>query len=85
MAFLMKCGHVSNATSNGKPCCVICAPDAKAFEIEKECNGTDGLDGRMAKCDYCGNKIPSEWGLPFFEHRPKYETDSYYCGCGGWD
>lgn len=85
MAFLMKCGHVANATSDGKPCCVICTPDTKAHEIDRECKGSDGLDGRMANCDYCGRKVPSEWELPFFEYRPKYEFDSYYCGCMGWD
>ena len=86
MAHLMKCGHVANATCEHKPCCVICAPDTKAFEIEKECRGTDGLDGRMARCTYgCGSEITSEWELPFFAYRPHMKTDEYYCGCMGWD
>lgn len=27
----------------------------------------------------------SDPSLPFFEARPDKETDSYYCGCWGWD
>ena len=83
--YLMKCGHVANAACNGKPCCVICAPDTKAHEIDKECTGSDGLDGRMAKCSYCDTSIPSKWALPFFEYRPTMDTDKFYCGCFGWD
>ena len=28
----MKCGHVANATCNGKPCCIIC----DCFEVATE-------------------------------------------------
>ncbi|MCQ2270956.1 MAG: hypothetical protein MJZ52_07005 [Bacteroidales bacterium] len=84
--YLMKCGHVANATTNtGKPCCVICAPDVNSMAIEKECEGTDGLEGRIAKCSYCSKETTSRWSLPFFNYRPTKNNDEYYCGCGGWD
>lgn len=53
------------------------------------------LTGRIAKCsERSGGKlrqhpdgapVPSVMTLPFFRHRPDAETDSYYCGCWGWD
>ena len=84
---LMKCGHVANATdANGNPCCAICAGiDNRAFEIAREVKGTDGLEGRKAKCPYCGKTVDSKWELPFFEYCPDVDRDSYYCGCWGWD
>ncbi len=81
---LMKCGHAANVTSNGKPACAICFCTEIA---EKQPN----LEGRKAKCCYCG-KIANSNGegsgykeLPFFEYKPNEEYDSYYCGCKGWD
>lgn len=74
----MKCGHVANATCNGKPCCIIC----DCFEVATE---KPNLDGRMAKCAECNNTTPSKETLPFFQHRPDKEFDEYYCGCWGWD
>src|SRR4029077_7656227 len=50
-----------------------------------------GLAGRQAKCTYCGALAASDGeqgkycDLPFFQHRPERERDSYYCGCRGWD
>lgn len=86
MAYLMKCGHVANASCDDKPCCVICAPDTKAHEIDRECKGTDGLEGRIATCVYgCGSQTPSNWELPFFKYRQSMKNDEYYCGCMGWD
>lgn len=88
--YLMKCGHVSNAQlvkENGEriPSCVICA----CSEIEKKCEGKEGLEGRKAICSqhkYTVNKpVDSHWGLPFFEYRPDKDYDLYYCGCWGWD
>lgn len=80
---MMKCGHAANAESNGKPCCAICAGfNANAFVIAEEINN---LEGRFAKCSYCGNKVPSNNNLIFFKYQPDQEFDSYYCGCGGWD
>ncbi len=99
MAYLMKCGHVASGHTydkdgNSKPICAICAGVTSDAEIvERECKGTDGLEGRKAKCLYsspkrgytCKGIIPSEWELPFFEYCPDEEYDSYYCGCWGWD
>lgn len=79
---MMKCGHASNATKNGKPCCVICiglTPDA---EIVAD---TPDLTGRIARCSYCKKEAPSSLGLAFFLHLPDREYDDYYCGCCGWD
>ena len=28
---------------------------------------------------------PSSPKLPFFEHKPTEQYDSYFCGCMGWD
>lgn len=79
---MMKCGHAANATSDGKPCCVICAPDPKAFEIDEHAS-QNALIGRKAMCTYCGKTVPSNTNLPFFS-RGKGEFDRYYCGCRGW-
>lgn len=86
MAYLMKCGHSANAQdSQGNPVCVICVGvDPGATEVEKEAFGTEGLEGREAKCS-CGNHGPSKWELPFFEYQPEASFDKYYCGCRGWD
>lgn len=83
MAVLMKCGHSSNATRDGKPCCVICAgiiPGAyEIAEIQPD------LTGRKAKCASCGKTKDSSINLPFFEYRPNCEFDDFYDGCRGWD
>lgn len=79
--YKMKCDHASNSTSDGKPWCIIC----NCGIVEKEMRENEGLENRFAKCSYCGSKTPSNWFLPFFEYRRDRETDSYYCGCGGWD
>ena len=47
--------------------------------------GTEGLEGRKAKCPECGKVESSHWGLPFFQYRPEEEFDQYYCGCRGWE
>lgn len=88
MATLMKCGHVAQAKDGkGNPCCAICAginPDGMI--VDRECSGTDGLEGRTARCGYGAHAdVPSKWELPFFEYRPDKPFDSYYCGCKGWD
>lgn len=79
---MMMCGHAANATHAGKPCCVICAPDHKAYEIDPQ---PPELKDRKATCPYCKTEVPSTTGLAFFEHRPDKPTDSYYCGCRGFD
>jgi len=44
------------------------------------------LAGRKASCGLgCGHERPSSLDLAFFEYRPAKATDSYYCGCRGWD
>lgn len=87
MKYLMKCGHVANAIdADGKPICAICAPDEKGMTIERIVEGeTGGLEGRKARCPWCGKLKESKWTLPFFEYLPQKENDSFYCGCGGWD
>lgn len=87
MRYLMKCGHVANAkTSDGKPCCAICVGlKEEALIVDRECEGTEGLEGRKAKCYDCGEITDSRWSLPFFDYRPDEEYDGYYDGCRGWD
>ena len=79
--YLMKCGCVSNATCEGRPACAI----HSCTEIEREVQGTDGLEGRMSKCSDCRRTANSNWTLPFFKYQPDKETDEHYCGCRGWD
>lgn len=43
------------------------------------------LEGREARCGWCGKREPSRPSLPFFWYREDKELDEYYCGCGGWD
>ena len=45
----------------------------------------EALEGRIAKCMDCGERVSSAPSLPFFWYRPDKEFDSYYCGCYGWD
>ena len=87
MKYLMQCGHVANAfDADGKPICAICAPDEKGMTVERIVEGeTDGLEGRKARCTWCGRVVDSKWSLPFFAYSAKHKEDSYYCGCGGWD
>jgi len=42
------------------------------------------LTGRTAKCNDHG-EVPSSLDLPFFQHRPEWPHDRYYCGCRGWN
>jgi len=78
---MMKCGHLSTGTSNEKPCCVVCAPTAEAFEVVQP----PELKGRKAVCSCCGREKPSTTDLPFFGYCPDIAVDTYYCGCRGWD
>lgn len=81
---LMKCGHSANATTgDGKPVCVICLgvnPGAETID-----DSPPSLKDRIARCQTCGRETESNYSLPFFELRMDKETDSYYCGCRGWD
>lgn len=87
MAYLMKCGHVAQGVaSDGKPVCVICAGiHTGGLTVDRELHGTEGLEGRKAKCFDCGETVDSRWELPFFDYRPDEEYDGYYDGCRGWD
>ena len=86
--YLMKCGHADNAVNSyGEPICAICAgftEDAEIIDHEIE-DPYEGLEDREASCSYCGSRTESSWNLPFFEYIPGRDTDSYYCGCRGWD
>lgn len=85
---VMKCGHTANAKKLGtkEPVCLICLGRTKDAEIvDREATGTEGLEGRKARCPYCGKERDSKWELPFFDYKSKEENDSYYCGCRGWD
>lgn len=77
---LMTCGHVANAVdaATHEPCCVIC----NCHEIMQD---KPDLTNRVAKCSTCGHITKSDFSLPFFEYRPNLQTDTYYCGCYGWD
>jgi hypothetical protein len=76
----MKCGCTENSKDeNGNPFCVI----HYCSEVEQEPNR---LEGRTAKCAYtCGKTAASNVNLPFFQYQQDKETDSFYCGCLGWD
>jgi hypothetical protein len=80
---MMACGHVANAVrEDGSPACAIHAgltPDAYIVVP-----GPD-LEGRLMRCPYCKKERTSDPRAPYFEHRPDAATDSYYCGCRGWD
>lgn len=89
--YIMKCGHPDNTKlelpdGTKIPACAICG----CTDIKKEITElTEGLEDRMAVCNQHKNgkptPIPSRWDLPFFEYRPECDTDTYYCGCWGWD
>jgi len=82
MGKLMKCGHVAQGTAivGGEhiPVCVIC----DCIDVAEY---TPDLEGRKAKCHYCGAVVESNLQLPFFGYCPDHEYDDYYCGCYGWD
>lgn len=83
MSVIMKCGCASNADwQNGKgeviPYCIIhnCV-EPLDFNVV--------LSGRMCKCSYCGQTVPSKMSLPFFKYNVNKKIDSYYCGCWGFE
>jgi hypothetical protein len=87
MKYLMKCGHVNNATDEeGNPICIICLGIDNGYnQVDKICEGNIGLEGRKAKCLDCQKTVDSRWDLPYFQYRPECEYDIYYNGCYGWD
>lgn len=59
-----------------------CSAHGQRSELDEQ----DPLEGRVATCCY-GNhaEVDSDYDLPFFQYRPGRSTDTYYCGCEGWD
>jgi hypothetical protein len=84
---LMACNHVANGTDGlGNPVCVMCTgftPNASIIASKDDID----LSNRMAKCaeGRCSNQQPSSFKLAFFNYHPTSNTDSYYCGCRGWE
>jgi hypothetical protein len=84
--YLMKCGHATGATHNGKPVCAICFNiNDGAEEIICECIGNVGLERRKAKCIEGDSIVDSRWDLALFQYLPSQDYDRYYCGCMGWN
>ncbi len=81
---LMKCGHVANGEDRfGKPICLICIHNDKNANLPSD--SLPDLTDRQAICLECGKIVQSSFGLVFFEHRPIKDTDTFYCGCEGWE
>lgn len=80
---IMMCGHAANGVSNNAPCCVICCNIVDGWNIPNTAN--TALEGRKAQCAYCNRTRESDPNMAFFEFRKNKPTDSYYCGCRGWD
>ena len=83
---LMACGHAANAEQldlfgEPRPVCAICCGIKPGWD---EVAPVPVLKDRVAKCS-CGLTRPSSTKLAFFEHRPELSSDSFYCGCRGWD
>jgi hypothetical protein len=81
---MMKCGHAANGKDEyGHPVCVVCIGIVKGAETI-DMNPPD-LTNRTARCSDCDRTRPSSTDLAFFRYRGNRETDSFYCGCRGWD
>lgn len=66
---LMKCGHIAQGhDENNNPICVICFGITQNALIVVEENNIPSLEGRKAKCTYCGNIRDSSYDLAFFEY-----------------
>ncbi len=78
---IMACGCVANATkrmADGTevPACVI--HDETLLMAE-----APNLEGRIARCAYCGKEKPSSRGLPFFEFLGEGSPEAKdMCTCG---
>ena len=79
----MSCGHTANAHGEGgKPVCAICFGfNPKAEQIAD----VPDVAGRTMRCASCGTSHPSNLKAAFFGYQPSLESDSYYCGCQGWN
>lgn len=82
---MMKCGHASQGimSQTGRPVCTCCHGLREGADVVDD--NPPSLEGRKAKCSYCGNKRDSNTNLAFFGYRSDKEFDEYYCGCRGWD
>lgn len=82
---LMTCGcsaqgfMVGNKTGEKTPACVV-------HDCITPVETQPDLTGRQAVCCYSGHRpTDSRFTLAYFAYQPEKETDSYYCGCYGWD
>ena len=74
---ILTCGCAAYARNEqGQECCTLHA-NTEFMEVD--------LTGRIAKCDMCSNTQKSSENLAFFKYKPNSNTDSYYCGCWGWN
>jgi len=84
---MMKCGHAANSRDQyGNPTCVICVGIVAGAVVVAE--DQPNLEGRMMICHYKPSghaDCPSDTSGAFFEYRPNEATDTFYCGCKGWD
>lgn len=80
---LMKCGHMANSISSGKPACAICV------ETQVDENREIDLTGRIASCS-CGTERPStlDGTLAFFEYLGSESRDAHtackHCSYRHW-
>lgn len=75
---IMACGCAENTLVNGVSGCGLHGEIAIATP-------QPDVSERKAKCSACGELQKSGYKLPFFRYREKESTDSFYCGCRGWD
>lgn len=83
VGIMMTCGCAAQGTLQlrGQPALVGCG----VHDCTEIADVAPDLTGRMVTCRYGGNARPSSERLAFFKHQPNQPTDSYYCGCYGWD
>lgn len=74
---MMGCGHAANATSNGKPACVICYGIDPLSDIVV---AAPDLSNRMAKCSYRHVNVPKGRGYsaPVMEPIPSSPTLAFF-------
>ena len=83
---LMACGCVAQGVSLAKmkPVCIVHLGFNKA--AEEPVKEMPNLSGRKSKCRYCSKMdVDSSFKLPYFNHRTDQDTDTFYCGCAGWN
>ena len=71
------CGQAMMARDkNGNPACITCFGLSPDNSVPIEVEAPD-----VAKCIYCKATRKVSPDLPFYDSR----TNTYYCGCRGWD